>query len=226
MSGFLRSSILSKVVVALTGAYLVIFIIIHTWGQIHIYMGADAMNQYGIDLRKQPEFLLLARILLIVSFVLHIIATLNLVRKNRAANPQKYAKKGYENSTLASRSMAIAGILIIFFLIYHLLHFTWGKTHPEHYAMIDSLGRPDVFSQMVLAFRSPLLSIFYIVAMIFLGLHLSHGVQSMFQTLGIYGDNITPKLRLLSRAFALLISLSLLSIPVAVLLGLIGGNVQ
>lgn len=222
MLDFLKSTILSKIVVALTGLILVGFIVGHTLGNLLIYLGQDAINQYAADLASLGSLLWVVRIVLLIAFVLHIIATIYLVRKNKIASGGSYKVKSYKNSTFSSRFMIYAGLMVFFFVIYHLAHFTFGIADPEVYNLYDELNRHDVYNMVIEGFKSPIISAFYIIAVVFLGLHLNHGVQSMFHTLGFHGKNFSNFIRKISPLFAAVITLSLTSIPLTILLGLIG----
>lgn len=227
MLGFLKSSILSKFVVAITGLIMVGFIVGHTLGNLLIYAGPEAINTYAVGLQDLGPALWIARIVLIISLILHVVATINLVRHNRAV-AGNYKVNNYKASTFSARFMGYAGLTILFFVIYHLLHFTFGVTDPNDYArqyLLDN-GRVvhDVYTMVVLGFRNVIVSVFYILAVVFLGLHLKHGFHSLFQTLGIHGKKFTPMIQKVAVAFSVIIVVSLISIPISVMLGLVGGQ--
>src|SRR5208337_3058441 len=134
---------------------------------------------------------LAVRFVLLAAFVTHIVATIQLAHENRLAKPQKYAVPGYQRSTLASRTMIISGLIVLCFVIYHLLQFTLHVTDPEFHKLHDSLGRPDVYRMLILGFRHPLVSFFYVLALFLLASHLSHGFESVTQTLGINNRRIS-----------------------------------
>jgi len=228
MLGFLKSSILSKIIVAITGLLMVLFIIGHALGNLLIYAGPEAINAYAVGLTDLGPALWVVRIVLIIALILHVVATINLVRKNKkiAGN---YKVNNYKASTFSARFMTYAGLTVLFFILYHLAHFTFGITNPSEHASQATLenGRlvHDVYTMVVLGFRNVIVSLFYVIAVIFLGLHLKHGVHSMFQTLGIHGKNLTPKIQKFAAALAVIIVISLISIPITIMLGLIGGQV-
>lgn len=228
MLGFLKSNILSKIVVAVTGIILVGFIIGHTLGNLLIYGGPDAINAYAIGLRDLGGLLWLVRIVLVIAAILHIITTIKLVRHNREV-AGNYKLHNYKAATFSGRFMAYAGLAIFFFVLYHLAQFTWGLVDTSNYAKETTLanGRMvhDVYTMVVLGFRNIIVSLFYILAVIFLGLHLKHGVHSMFQTLGIHGKKFTPFIQKVATLFAFIIVVSLISIPISIMLGLVGGQV-
>lgn len=228
MLGFLKSSILSKFVVAITGLIMVGFIIGHTLGNLLIYAGPEAINAYAVGLKDIGGVVWAMRIVLIISLILHVIATINLVRHNKAV-AGKYKVNNYKASTFSGRFMAYAGLTILFFVLYHLAHFTFGVVDANAYGMEATLenGRQvhDVYSMVVIGFRNVLVSLFYIVAVVFLGFHLKHGVHSMFQSLGIHGKKFTPMIQKVAAVFAVVIVISLISIPISIMLGIVGGQV-
>jgi len=228
MLGFLKSTILSKIIVAVTGLIMVLFIIGHTLGNLLIFAGPEAINSYAVGLADLGPGLWVVRIVLIVALILHVVATINLVRHNRKV-AGNYKVNNYKASTFSARFMAYAGLTLLFFVLYHLAHFTFGVVSPSEYASQATLenGRVvhDVYTMVILGFQNVIVSLFYVIAVIFLGLHLKHGVHSMFQTLGIHGKELTPKLQKFAAALAVIIVISLISIPITIMLGLVGGQV-
>jgi len=221
ISAFTRSSIGRKYIVAITGVILIGFIIGHLLGNLQIFIGPDAVNQYAVSLRNLGPLLWAVRIFLLVAVVLHIYFTIRLAIDNRAARPQAYARKDHVKATFASRTMALSGLLVLAFILYHLAHFTFLVVNPQYAELHDAQGRHDVFSMMVYGFQNPIVSTFYVIAMFLLTLHLTHGTSSFFQSLGLNDKTLTPKLAWGGRVFAWLIFAGYTSIPVAVLLGLV-----
>lgn len=125
--------------------------------------------------------------------------------------------------------MAYAGLTILFFVLYHLAHFTFGIVDASAFSMEATLdnGRVvhDVYSMVVLGFRNIIVSLFYIIAVVFLGLHLKHGIHSMFQSLGIHGKKFTPMIQKVAALVSFVIVISLISIPISIMLGIVGGQV-
>lgn len=224
MLSILKSSVMSKFVVAITGLVLVGFVVGHMLGHLLMFKGQDAYNAYALMLQNLGGLLWVARITLLVSVVLHVIATIQLTNKNKNAKAIGYQVTKHQNSTFSSRFMIYAGLAILFFVIYHLLHFTLGIVHSEFYHTYDSLGRHDVYTMMVEGFKNPIITVVYSLAVIFLGLHLNHGIKSMFQTLGLNTDSNKPKFEKLSMFASVIITLGYIAVPVAILLGKIGGN--
>lgn len=222
----MRSVIFSKIIVAITGAAMVGFLLGHTAGNALVYlgpeMGREAINAYAQGLKDTPLLLWGTRIAMLVSVVLHVFYTLRLSAMNRAANPVNYKVKKSTTSSFGSKYATSLGIVILLFVIYHLMHYTFQVTHPEYVTMTDAMGRHDVYSMIVAGFSKPLISIFYVLAVASLGFHLKHGIQSMVHTLGLNGPNIKDKANKASTLIALFVTIFLGFIPIAVLIGLVG----
>ena len=222
ISAFYLSSIGKKIIVALTGLILIGFIIGHLLGNLQIFLGQEYINSYAEKLRSLGVFLWVIRGFLLVTVLLHIYFTIGLALDNRRARPVAYKKKNYIKATFASRSMALSGLILLAFIIFHIAHFTVRVTDPRFQLLkADPLNHYDVYSMMVYGFQNKIVSGFYILAMFLLALHLSHGASSFFQSLGLNDRKLTPRLASLGRIFAWLIFIGYVSIPVAVLLGII-----
>lgn len=225
----LGSSVGRKMILALTGLALLGFVIAHMLGNLQVFLGPEALNAYAANLKSLGPVLWLMRGGLIVVFVVHVGLALKLAAENRAARPERYAHPGRVQSTPGARSMVVTGLMILLFVLYHLAQFTWGLTNPADYNVVEAIqtatgpvNRHDVYSMVVLSFQHPLISGIYIAAMACLALHLSHGVQSVFQSLGLNHPKYEPCLRKLGCGLALVIFLGNVSMPVAILAGLIG----
>ncbi|NUO83479.1 succinate dehydrogenase cytochrome b subunit [candidate division KSB1 bacterium] len=221
ISAAVKSSIGSKVIMALTGLGLVLFVLIHMTGNLQMFIGQEAMNNYAVTLRKVPLLLWVARLGIIGFFVFHVIDGIRLKLKNRAARPVGYVSKNTVKATLASRTMVISGLIILAFLVYHLLHFTLGVTNPEHFALRDAQGRPDVFNMVVYGFQNVLVAGGYILAIVLLFAHLSHGAASWLQSLGWNHPKVNAIAKVVAPAVTWLVCLGFVSVPLGVLLGLI-----
>jgi succinate dehydrogenase cytochrome b subunit len=212
--GFLGSSIGKKVVMAGSGAVLFGFVVAHMLGNLQVYLGPAAINGYAEKLRQVPALLWAARLGLLAAVLLHIWSAWSLTRMSRAARPVGYRARESRESTYASRTMRWGGVILLLFIVYHLMHFTFGNAHP-------SFVHDDVFHNFVAGFQSVAVSGFYIAAMIALGFHLYHGVWSMMQTLGLSH----PRYDRLRHAFATLVAVVVVagnvSFPLAVLTGLL-----
>ncbi|CAN5210804.1 hypothetical protein BH10PLA2_BH10PLA2_22420 [soil metagenome] len=215
------STISSKYVVAITGLALTGFVLVHMLGNLLVFAGREQLNNYAHTLKSNPALLWSARSGLFLMFVIHIYLALRLKFKNMAARPTGYVFKHTEEASFASRTMVWTGMAILFFLLYHLAHFTLGLTDPASFQLQDPKGRPDVYSMVIRGFQNPIVSGLYIVAMIFLGLHMSHGVQSTFQSLGFTRRRLDKSIYRFGMALTLLIVIANISMPLSILLGLI-----
>ncbi len=179
---FLRSSLGLKILMAVTGLVLFGFVIAHMIGNLQVYLGPEALNAYGVFLRRfgHGGALWATRAVLLVSVIVHIWAAWRLTRLNQAARPVGYREVQRRESTYASRTMRWSGVIVLLFIVYHLLHFTFG-VRPIHPDFVPG----DVFHNFVVGFSNPVVSGFYILAMLALGLHLYHGAWSFMQTLGL-----------------------------------------
>lgn len=217
-----KSSIGAKWIMALTGLGLVGFLIAHLSGNLLVYSGQDATNAYAVGLRALPYGALwVLRIGTLVAFVVHIATAFYLTKANRAARPQQYVCKNTIQASFASRTMPYTGLLVLLYLIYHLLHFTFRSVNNTG-EKLDALGRPDVYSMVIEGFHQPGISIVYILSMLVLGLHLNHGISSAFQTLGINQSKYNRLIRTAGPLIGWVIVLAFISIPVSVWLGLVG----
>jgi succinate dehydrogenase / fumarate reductase cytochrome b subunit len=215
-TGLYSSTLGKKIVMAATGVILVGFVIVHMSGNLLLFVGPDALNEYGRWLRTllHGAGLWIARAVLLVAVVLHVWSAWALTRAAHAARPVAYKQLTPDASTYASRTMRWGGVILLAFIVYHLMHFTFGNVHPD---FIEG----DVYHNMVTGFRVWPASLFYIVAMILLGFHLRHGVWSMLHTLGLSHPRYRALARQAALAIALVVSLGFIACPVAVLLGLV-----
>ncbi|PYL26382.1 MAG: succinate:quinone oxidoreductase [Verrucomicrobia bacterium] len=222
LSAFYRSSIGKKMIVAITGIILILFVIGHLLGNLQIFIGPDWINGYSQHLRDLGPLLWLIRALLLITVVLHIYFTILLTIENRRARPEQYIDRRYVKATFASRHMVMSGLIVLAFIIYHLAHFTVRVTdHRFGLLKADPLGHYDVYSMMVYGFQNYFVSGFYVLGLFLLALHLSHGSSSFFQSLGLNDKRLTPRLASAGRILAWLLFAGYTSIPVAILLGLI-----
>ena len=211
---FWQSTVGKKAVMAVSGVILFAFVVGHLLGNLQIYEGPEKLNRYARFLRTMPSLLWAVRITLLVMVILHIWASVQLALLQHEARPVAYRQRKAIASTYASRTMYWSGPIILAFVIYHLMQFTFGVGGTPYRA-------GDVYANVVAGFRIPVVSGFYIVAMVLLGLHLSHGLWSMFQSLGFSHPRYTPAIKTAAKTIAWLIALGNISIPVAVLSGLI-----
>ena len=213
---FWQSTNGKKVVMAVTGAMMFAFVVGHMLGNLQMFEAPEHINAYGHFLHNLGELLWIERGIMLLAIVLHITATVQLALRSRAARPVGYSRQQAIASDYASRTMYWSGPIVLAFIILHLLHFTAGVIHP-HATFVEG----DVYDNVVSGFQVWWVSAWYIFAMVLLGLHLSHGIWSMFQTVGLAHPRLTPILKNAARAVATLIVLGYISIPIAVLLGFI-----
>ena len=211
---FYRTSIGKKVVMAITGLILFGYVVGHVLGNLQIFMGAAQINEYAAMLKANTALLWGVRVVLLASVILHTVAAVQLTRMSQRSRPEGYYYKDVIQADYAARTMRWSGPIIAVFVIYHLLHFTTGTVHP-HFDV------HDVYRNVVTGFRVWPVSLFYIIAMVALGLHLRHGVWSMFQTLGLINPKSDKIIHRLAAIATLAIVIGFVSIPVAVLAGLI-----
>jgi succinate dehydrogenase / fumarate reductase cytochrome b subunit len=214
--GLLLTTIGLKAVMAITGVILVGFLIGHFAGNTLIFAGPDAINSYSEMLHNSHGLLWVARIVLLSSVVLHIAAALRLYAKNTAARPHGYRVKRDVATNYAARTMMWSGPILLGFILFHLAHLTFGVT-PGNYAHSDV----DVYANVVRGFSIWWVSLLYIVSMLALGNHLFHGTWSMFQTLGINHNAYNRRIMFAALGITLLVTLGNISIPLAVLLGIV-----
>lgn len=216
MSGlrsFWGSLVGKKMVMAVTGAILTIFIIGHLVGNLLVFAGPGPYNDYSHFLKHGIiEILWIVRAVLLLSLVLHVVASIQVSLANRRARPVPYAVKKNIETTYAARTMVWSGPLIFLYIVYHLMMFTFLTTGPGY-------SPTDVYRNVVLSFQVPAISGIYAAAMIPLGLHLYHGAWSMLQTLGAGAPKYHPVRRAAAPLFAAVITLGYILIPAAVMLG-------
>lgn len=213
---FWQTTVGKKAIMAVTGFVLFGFVVGHLLGNLQVFEPPEKLNRYAAFLKSHLGLLWAARVTLLVAVGLHIWSSFELWLLQRAARPIKYVKKTNLNSTYASRTMIWSGPIILAFVIWHLLQFTFGVAHPG--APFDE---HNVYNNVVLGFQVWPVSLFYIIAMTTLCYHLYHGLWSMFQSLGFAHPVYTPVLRVLAKIVAILLAVGYISIPVAVLAGFI-----
>jgi succinate dehydrogenase / fumarate reductase, cytochrome b subunit len=218
------TSIGKKAVMAITGLILVLFVIGHMAGNLKVYQGEEKFNAYAAWLREvgSPVFgheqvLWVARLVLLAAVALHITAAAQLTRASHAARPVRYRRREYLEAGYAARTMRWGGVILVLFVVYHLLHLTFGVVgHPP-----GQFQPLSVYRNVVNGFRVWYVSAFYVVAMVALGLHLYHGLWSTFQTLGVDDIRASGVYRGVAGVVALAVLVGNISVPVAVLAGLV-----
>jgi succinate dehydrogenase / fumarate reductase cytochrome b subunit len=216
-----QTSLSSKVAVALTGLGLVGFVVFHMLGNLQVFEGPDALNGYAAFLREMPILLWTARLGLLAVAVAHIALAIQLALRNRRARPVAYAVREYRVASLASRTMALTGSLLLLFIVFHLLHLTAGLVDPSLHNQVDERGHPDVYRKVIHAFNNPLYVALYCAGQLVLGLHLSQAVSGSLQTLGLEHAALNRLFKVAGPATALFVVLGNLMIICAIFLGLV-----
>ena len=216
---FWHSSIGKKIIVAVTGAVLVAFLLGHLTGNLLMYMGAEAFNEYAEFLHNMLHGagVWIARIVLLTCLVLHVVATICLVRANKEAKGQNYENPETSVASGSSRIMIWSGLTILAFVVFHILHYTVRVD--SDLAKLGDNG--DAYGMVILGFQSFLVSLFYIISITLLCSHLSHGVASIFQTLGLRTRGNAKLIDCFAKGYTALIWVGFVSIPVAVLTGIL-----
>ncbi len=222
LSSFWRSSIGGKVTMAVTGLMLFGFVVMHLLGNLQLLQGPDKINGYAKWLHDLGPLLWVARIGLLAVFVLHVVTAIRLSRANKSARPVAYQRPNTVQATMASRSMVLSGLSVLAFVIYHLLHFTFGVTNPAHHEL-KSKGAEghDVYAMVTASFDNPAIAGAYAAFQVVLFLHISHGMQSLAQTLGLQHKRYTPMIKTLSFVLALVIAGGNMLLALSVQIGLV-----
>jgi succinate dehydrogenase / fumarate reductase cytochrome b subunit len=199
---------------ALTGLVLAGFVLGHMTGNLLVFKGPQAINDYAKWLHDHAGLLWVARSVLLISVFAHIWVGVQLTLENRAARAGGPAAEATRRASLASRTMPYSGVVILGFLVFHLLHYTFRTVALGGVEFGD-----DVHKMLIAGFSNKPVAVFYVVSMLLLCLHLSHGVSSVFQTLGLRNERWRSRLDGLALAYAWIVALGFVSIPVAVLTG-------
>ncbi len=218
-----RSTIGKKIIMAVTGLIGIGFVIFHMLGNLQVFIGQDKFDSYAAMLHGPlAEVVWAMRIVLVVAVLLHILMAWQLTRRAKAARPVDYKKRESQVSTLASRTMRWGGVLLVVFIVFHILHFTVGTIDPAGvFHNTDALGRHDIYGDVVASFRIWWVSLFYIVAMVFLGLHLFHGAWSSLRTLGVAQPSAHPMRRRIAAVVAIVVWLGFTLVPLGVIAGIV-----
>jgi succinate dehydrogenase / fumarate reductase cytochrome b subunit len=215
--GLLWSSLVGKkALMAATGIILFAFVLGHMIGNLQAFEGPGRLNRYAELLRVEPPLLWTVRIVLLVAVLVHAVAGIQLWLARRDGRPVGYRQYAPTVSSPASRTMIWSGFLILGFVVYHLLDLTFGVANP-------SFREGDVFHNLVASLGRGAAAVFYVLAVAGLGVHLWHGLWSMFQSLGVSNRAYTPGIKRFAVAFAVILGIGFAAIPLAVLFGVIGG---
>ena len=199
---------------AVTGLVLFGFLIAHMLGNLQVFLGREVMNHYAETLHANAALLWGARFVLGISVILHAWAAIQLTAVKAAARPVAYVKPGNVQGSAASRTMMLSGPVIAMFVIGHLLHLTTGTIHPNFVEL-------HAYENVVNGFSNPIASGLYVVAMILVAFHLSHGIWSMFQSIGFSHPRYTPLIKKFAAIFSWLLIAGFISVPISVLAGIV-----
>lgn len=232
LGSLFQSSIGKKFLMALTGLVLFGFVTGHLVGNLQIFLPPEKINAYGHLLESLGAALWLVRLFLLACVIIHVWLAIQLTIENRAARPVGYGVDQTNRATLASRVMARSGLVVLAFLVFHLAHFTVRAGHPEWsehtYRLAGGTAVRDVYAMIVEGFSNVSVSVFYIIAVGLLSYHLSHGVVSMVQSLGLKNEQWTRGLERFAVTYCWGYFLLNAAIPLAVLgwVPVLGGLIQ
>ena len=216
-----KSTVGRKILMAITGQMMIIFVLLHVVGNSTIYF--SHLNAYAAALHALPLLLWAIRLFMFAMLCLHIYLGIVITLENRKAKPEAYTVTRRLSATFAGKNMIWTGSMIAAFLVYHLLHFTVQVIDPQFSAIRnpDALGRPDVFLMVVQGLRQAGVSAVYIVSVLALLLHLTHGIQSSFQTWGLNNEKTMPYVTGGGTVAAVVLFLGYAAIPVVVVAGIL-----
>ena len=216
-----QSSVGRKIIMAVTGIVLVSFVCVHLLGNSSMFIGADAINAYAEKLHSLGPFVWVFRLVMLAAFAIHIVFGIQLTLENRAATPENNVQVKRLKTGFGAETMIVSGGALFFFAVYHILHFTARVTNPEIYVPLGDQGMVDVYFMVVNGFKSTLPVIAYVAGMIFLFLHVSHGFQSLFQTLGLSNDKSLPVMGMFGKLVGFVLLLGYIAIPLSIVFGCI-----
>ena len=216
----LSNAVGRKVLMAATGLAMLLFVVVHLLGNSSIFVGPDGINAYAEKLHSLGPIVWIFRAVMFAMLAIHVWFGIQLTLENNAANPSKYAVKKHLKISFAGDTMIWTGLLLLAFIVYHLLQFTVRIT-PDVVLGEDAKGRFDVFTMVIESFRVGSIAAIYVAGMVVLFLHLSHGIQSIFQTLGLASDRSLPVYNGLGKLLAIVFLVGYASIPVTILAGIL-----
>jgi len=224
LSRFLKSNMGMKVIMALSGLMLVGFVVMHSLGNLQIFLGKDTLNHYGEMLQGNQEVLWILRSGLILAVVAHIVSAVILTRRSRAARPVAYKVHKRVSESYSARTMRWGGLIVLAFIVFHIQHLTTGAVHPafQHCATVGDDFRCYVYENVVAGFEGQWgVVTFYVVAQIAIAMHLAHGVWSMCRSLGMNNPRSDAMARKAAIAIATVVGFINCFIPIAVAAGLV-----
>lgn len=216
LAAFWRNAIGKKALMAATGIVLFLFVLVHMLGNLQAFQGQRALDHYAELLRVSPGLLWGVRLVLLAAFLVHAVAGIQLWSMRRTARPVAYAQYRPVGSSAPSRTMIWSGFLVLGFVVYHLLDLTFGVANPD-------FREGEVFHNLLASLGRGAAAAFYVLAVAGLGVHMWHGLWSMFQSLGVSTSAFTPGIKRFAIAFAIVVGLGFAAVPLAVIFGVVGG---
>lgn len=207
-----------KAAVAVTGLMLYGFVVVHMLGNLQVFAGADEYNHYASFYKDNPGPLWVARIILLVAVGVHIFLSLQLNSRARIARHTRYRVQKSQAATWSSKWMMVSGPILLFFIVFHLVNLTWPGWLPGGV----EISHRDVYANFVINFQNIFIVIFYVIANFMLGLHLTHGAWSLFQTLGISNTRYNSKGKAIAVTIGVVVAAGNIIMPLAVFAGVIG----
>ena len=214
------SSVFKKVVMAVSGIVMLLYLIVHMIGNLKVYAGRESFNSYSEWIRTVGEpavpaqtTLWIIRVVLLVAVVAHFWAAVTLWRQARRARPQRYVTKKSVAQSYASRTMRWGGVIVLLFIVWHILDLTTGTVNPD--------GDASPYDRLVASFSNPFSTAFYVLALVLLGMHLRHGIWSATQTLGQSNRRRERTVNAFALVFSTVLIAGFLIVPFSVLFGLV-----
>ena len=218
LKDFIVSPIGGKVIMALSGAMILLFLVGHALGNLLVFSGQESLNTYAYWLQNNP-LLWVFRGSMLLLLILHVVLALRMYLQNRKARPVTYALNKDLQLTYSAKTMIFSGVIIFAFIMFHIAHLTLGWVSPTSLDIDASSRMIDVYSNVVVGFKQPAIAIFYVMSLLIIGLHLHHSIKSLFQTLGFHHENFHQVIDYLAPAMIIILTVGFISIPLAALFG-------
>jgi len=217
---FINSPIGCKILTALSGGMIFLFLLFHVLGNLLIFYSQNTLNIYAHWLQHSP-FLWVFRTVMISLLSLHVFLAIRAFIQNRCARPVAYFINKDIQLKSSSKTMIISGLIIFVFIFFHLSHLTIGWISTTSFTVLDDNQHVDVYANVIRGFQQPVISIFYLCSLLIIGFHLHHAIKSMFQTLGFHHENFHKILDFFSPILIIALILAYMSIPLAVMVGVL-----